>query len=92
MFGFLKLPVEHGAPSLITWINRIRSVEGNEEDIGTRDKRTVMKINGPPSGFENIRKWIEARLISMHGTNYVTHFSNINCSKVFKMLVALLYT
>ena len=91
MFGFLKLPVKHEAPSLITWINRLCSIERNEEDIGTHDKRTFIKINGPPSGFKSIRKYIEARLISMDGPNYSAHFSNISCSKVFKMFVALLY-
>ena len=63
----------------------------------TNDKRTFIKINGLPSGFKNTRRWklktpeeetpdVEARLTSMHGPNYDTHFSNINCSKFLRGL------
>ena len=77
MIGFLKLPVKHESPPLITWINRLRSVKRNEEDNGALDKRIFIKINGPTSGFKNTWKYIEARLISMHGPNYAAHYSNI---------------
>ena len=48
MFGFLKLLVKHGTP-ISEHMNRLRSVEGNKKDIWTHDRRTFIKINGPPS-------------------------------------------
>lgn len=78
----LTLPVSEAIcetwGSIIDQINkqRLRSEDGNEELVGTNDKRVFKLINGPPSGYRNTRKVLKAALISMYGTNYADHFKN----------------
>ncbi|GBM91072.1 hypothetical protein AVEN_99400-1 [Araneus ventricosus] len=69
--------------SVIDQVNKqsLRSADGNEYDTGTNDKRTFITINGPPSGYENIKKCLKAALNRMYGTHYSLHFSNIHRNK-----------
>ncbi|GBM66882.1 hypothetical protein AVEN_263943-1 [Araneus ventricosus] len=57
---------------------RLRSAYGNEDYTGTSDKRTFVKIKGPPSGYKNTRKCLKAALNLMYGTNYSLHFASIH--------------
>ncbi|GBM52497.1 hypothetical protein AVEN_88387-2 [Araneus ventricosus] len=50
--------------SVIDLVNkrRLRSADGNEDDIGTNNKRNFIKIDSPPSGYKNTRKCLKAEL------------------------------
>ncbi|GBO45743.1 hypothetical protein AVEN_70719-1 [Araneus ventricosus] len=69
--------------SIIDQVNkqRLRSSDENENVTGTNDKKTFIKINGPPSGYKNIRKCLKAALTLKYGTNYSLLYTNIHRSK-----------
>ncbi|GBM60915.1 hypothetical protein AVEN_156029-1 [Araneus ventricosus] len=75
--------------SIIDQVNkqRLRSPDGNEDDIETNDKKTFIKINSPPSGYKNTRKSLKVAITLIYGTNYSLHFTNILRSKKIRKFV-----
>ncbi|GBN29473.1 hypothetical protein AVEN_151831-1 [Araneus ventricosus] len=76
--------------SVIDQLNKqtLRSAVGNEEDTGTNDKRTFIKINVPPFGYKKTRKCLKAGLNPMHGKNYFLHSVNIHKKKTGKFVTS----
>lgn len=57
---------------------RMRCADGSNTEIGTVDKRVFILLNGPPSGYRKTRKFLKAALISMFGSSYSKHFTNVS--------------
>lgn len=62
---------------------RTRSDDGNAQEIGTTDMRAFIVLNGPPAGYQSVRKILKSALIDRYGTSFYNNFKNISTSTSF---------
>lgn len=68
-------------------LKRPRGDDGFLEDIGTSDMRVFIMLNGPESGFKNIRKFLKTALVEKYGMSYFQHFKHVSTKVAFKQSV-----
>ena len=49
--------------------------------------RVFIMLNGPESGYKNIRKFLKAALIEMDGVSYFQYFKHVSANGSFKNAV-----